>query len=457
MNDLINSDMDRRTFGKIIGVGAVALASTAAPKLALAQTSGAGFDPLTFTGPGLESETGGAIYHLPRDHAMHGGTWYRGAEYQETNYFTGFFVDKKTVKPYSVFFCWACYGWDANLNRPVWVSLFSMTDIEGKRFFQCVQPMSGTLTSAGSGADVADRDFFAEYTIAPGADGAEGVFSYATRAEAWRWMAKVPNPTPNLPNQTAFSIDVRANVMKPGYQCPVPYGFTQEGLGSDVSNNLANPFTAAALSWYIIAPCQQAQISLKLADMDLDLEGQLYHEHQWGRIRIPGMEQARYFWGWARMDNGDILNWRTYRDVQTGDYVPSDSANRFNVLRPDGSVQYFMGPAFTYEPTKQWKSPETGVEYPIYGKMTTPEGVFFTEPVVDVAEAQLFNGGMWEGAARLRADTPDGPVVGRAFLEFMWAPFDSPLGKDIPYDPAITARRDGGLPDAPDFARFVSW
>jgi hypothetical protein len=456
MSDLENPGIDRRTFGKIIGSGVVAVVGGAAPIGALAHTR-AGYDRLTFTGPGLESETGGPIYHLPRDHAMHGGPWYRGAEYQETNYFTGFFVDKKTGKPYSVFFCWASYGWDAKLNRPVWVSLFSMTDIENKRFFQCVQPMSGDLTSSGSGADVADADFFADYTIAPGADGAEGVFSYAAKDEAWRWMAKVPNPTPNLPNQTAFNIDVRANVMKPGYQCPVPYGFTQEGVGTDVKNNLANPFTAAALSWYIIAPCQQATISLQLADMDLDLEGQLYHEHQWGRIRIPGMEQARYFWGWARMDNGDILNWRTYRDVKTGDYVPTDSANRFNVLRPDGSVQYFMGPAFTYEVNKVWKSPETGVEYPIYGKMTTPEGVFFTEPVVDVAEAQLFNGGMWEGAARLRADTPDGPVVGRAFLEFMWAPFDSPLGKDIPYDPAITARRDGAMPDAPDFARFMSW
>jgi len=42
-------------------------------------------------------------------------------------------------------------------------------------------------------------------------------------------------------------------------------------------------------------------------------------------------------------------------------------------------------------------------------------------------------------AARLRKDSATGPVVGRSFCEFMWAPFDSPLGKDIPYDPAITA------------------
>ena len=66
------------------------------------------------------------------------------------------------------------------------------------------------------------------------------------------------------------------------------------------------------------------------------------------------------------MDNGDILNWRTYRDPKTGEYVPSDSANRFNVIRPDGTVQYYMGPAFVYEPLKWWKSPYTGVDYPVY-------------------------------------------------------------------------------------------
>jgi len=89
--------------------------------------------------------------------------------------------------------------------------------------------------------------------------------------------------------------------------------------------------------------------------------------------------------------------------------------------------------------------------------MTSPVGVFFTDPIVEVAEAQLFNGGMWEGAARLRKDSATGPVVGHSFCEYMWAPFDSPLGKDIPYDPAITAPSGTGLPEARDFRAFTKW
>lgn len=453
--DSQNTELSRRHFLRsgagTIAAGAIGGLATQGGALAQTEAAAAG------NTSAFETETGNRIYNLPRDHAMHAGDWYKGAEYQETNYFTGFFKEKKTGKPYSVFFCWSVYGWDAKLQRPLWVALFSMCDIERKKFYQAVQPMPGPVTGVGSGPAVDPKDFFAEYKIGKGADGSEGLFSYHSAGEVWRWMANVPQPTKNIPNQTPFFMDIRGKVMKPGYQCPVPYGFTQEGLGTDVTNNLANPFTGAALSWYIIAPCQQAEMKLQCADMDLELEGQFYHEHQWGRIRIPGMEQARYFWGWARMDNGDILNWRTYRDPKTGKYVPSDSANRFNVIRPDGTIQYFMGPAFTFEPTKSWKSPETGVEYPLYGKMDTPVGVFYVEPLIDVAEAQLLNGGMWEGAARLRKETPDGPYVGRSFIEHMWAPFDSPVGKDIPYDPKITDRRDADLPDAPDFKQYTSW
>jgi hypothetical protein len=54
-------------------------------------------------------------------------------------------------------------------------------------------------------------------------------------------------------------------------------------------------------------------------------------------------------------------------------------------------------------------------------------------------------------------DSSTGPVVGRSFCEFLWAPFDSPLGKDIPYDPAMTASPGAGLSEARDFRAFTKW
>lgn len=129
-----------------------------------------------------------------------------------------------------------------------------MGDLESKRFFQCVQPMLGKLSTDASGVDVEDDAFSALYELEEDSDGNSGLLSYATKDETWRCMANVVKPTDRLPNQTLVFLDVRSNVMKPGYQCPVPYGFTQEGLGTKNAQKLANPFTGPALSWYIIAP-----------------------------------------------------------------------------------------------------------------------------------------------------------------------------------------------------------
>ena len=157
--------MGRRQFGLLMGTGAAAIAGAGGAQQAAASAHETGPGADTSTLPGYEGDTGHAIYHLPRDHVMHGGAWYRGAEYQETHYFTGFFTDRNTGRPYSVFFCWASYGWDNTLGRPGWNALFSMVDLESKRFFQCVQPMQGTLAADASRVDVEDEAFFANYAL----------------------------------------------------------------------------------------------------------------------------------------------------------------------------------------------------------------------------------------------------------------------------------------------------
>lgn len=233
--DSQNTELSRRHFlksgagtvvaGTLAGVVTNGVAQAQAPAQA-AKAAKAVEAAQAATASAFETETGGRIYSLPRDHAMHAGDWYKGAEYQETHYFTGFFTDRKTGKPYSVFFCWAAYGWDEKPGRPIWNSLFSMTDMGRKKFLQAVHPLSGPLTSSGSGPGVAADAFSAEYVLGKADDGSEGLFSYQSKDQAFRWMANVPKPTAALKNQTGYSIDCRARVVKPGFRCPVPYGFT---------------------------------------------------------------------------------------------------------------------------------------------------------------------------------------------------------------------------------------
>ena len=47
-------------------------------------------------GAGIETQTGQAIYSLPRDHAWHGGAFYQSNEYNEWHYITALGRDLKT-------------------------------------------------------------------------------------------------------------------------------------------------------------------------------------------------------------------------------------------------------------------------------------------------------------------------------------------------------------------------
>ena len=56
-----------------------------------AQAQTAGGNPLgqaPVGGPGIETQSGQAIYRFPRDHAWHGGAFYQSNEYNEWHYIT---------------------------------------------------------------------------------------------------------------------------------------------------------------------------------------------------------------------------------------------------------------------------------------------------------------------------------------------------------------------------------
>lgn len=44
-----------------------------------------------------------------------------------------------------------------------------------------------------------------------------------------------------------------------------------------------------------------------------------------------------------------------------------------------------------------------------------------------------------------------------SLIAFTWAPFDSAVGKDIPSEPSITARRNTPLPSPDKFAKLIDW
>ena len=61
-----------------------------------------------------------------------------------------------------------------------------------------------------------------------------------------------------------------------------------------------------------------------------------WFEHQWGNFR--NTEQARYFWGYARFDNGDTITWRQYYGNPAGK-LTSECRSIRSLPAKDGTIR----------------------------------------------------------------------------------------------------------------------
>ncbi|MEK6245931.1 MAG: lipocalin-like domain-containing protein [Pseudomonadota bacterium] len=95
----------------------------------------------------------------------------------------------------------------------------------------------------------------------------------------------------------------------------------------------------------------------------------------------------------------------------------------FRMRDKDGKTQ-FAPPGVSFEPLRTWKSPRTGVAYPVAMKVGTKDGELRLEPLMDDQEldARASTGTIyWEGAVRALQGEKQ---VGRGYLELTgyWRP-----------------------------------
>jgi hypothetical protein len=392
---------------------------------------------LGFTGAGIETGEQG-LYHLPRDHAFHGGPTYFTNDFFEWHYFTFLGRDKTTGHDVSLFWIAMSQGWAAQLNRPVMFSFFAWHDkVTGEFFPTTMVPMSA-FESSGS----REPDFGFQYAIKdPDEKGFE--VSYAHAQERWTFKAFCSEKS-KLANGKPYLMDVVADVKAPGYIPSAYWGL--ESIGFNPLFN-QNPETMYGLTYYYTAPEMEMKGTVTLPDGEHEIEGAAWFEHQWGNFR--NTEQARYFWGYARFDNGDTITWRQYYGNPVGKLTvdePFDTAaarkawnephpevTRFAFIPKGQAPQYAFGPSFVYTPTKWWTSPESGAEYPWWGEMKTPKGTFYLSPTFPAQETASLAGPFIEGALLLRADSIDGPVVAHGFCELVQLPaLGAPFTRGLP-------------------------
>jgi hypothetical protein len=412
--------LDRREILKTLGITPVIAAAGLPLTEAFAQDKSAAIGQSPFVGNGLETAEQG-IYHLPRDHAWHGGPTYYTNDFQEWHYFTFLGTDKKTGHTVSLFWCGFLQGFNKELNRPFMFSLFAWHDtVTGEFIGTTVAPM-GKFESSGTSRP----NFGFKYGIKdPDGKGFETAYNYKQE----KWNFKSFSTEKSKIAGKPYVMDLTGIVKAPGY-VPMAY-WGLESIGFDKQYN-QNPETMYGLTYYYTAPEMEMKGSVTLADGVHEIEGVAWFEHQWGNFR--NTEQARYFWGYARFDNGDTITWRQYYGNPSGVLAPEKTydveaarkawddphpeVNRFAFIPKGQAPQYSFGPSFLFTPIKWWTSPESKVQYPWWGEMKTPKGTFYLSPTFPAQESIGLAGAFIEGALILRKDSIDGPVVGHGFCE----------------------------------------
>jgi predicted secreted hydrolase len=88
----------------------------------------------------------------------------------------------------------------------------------------------------------------------------------------------------------------------------------------------------------------------------------------------------------------------------------------FRIRDKTGGV-FYAPPGVAFTPLRSWRSPRTGIEYPVAMRVASAEGAYVLEPLMDDQEldARASTGAIyWEGAVRAMRD---GREAGRGYLE----------------------------------------
>lgn len=126
------------------------------------------------------------------------------------------------------------------------------------------------------------------------------------------------------------------------------------------------------------------------------VSGAAWLDHEWSDAYLAP-EAAGWDWCGINLDDGDSLMAFRMRDRNGG--------------------THFAPPGVSFEPARKWKSPRTGIEYPVSMHVKTPKGNFLLKPLMDDQEldARTTTGTIyWEGAVRA---FQGGKEVGRGYLE----------------------------------------
>ena len=176
-------------------------------------------------------------------------------------------------------------------------------------------------------------------------------------------------------------------------------GFSRKG------HSLANA------SYYYSEPQLRVTGSVAIGGAETSVTGSAWLDHEWSSEPLaPGAAG----WDWTGLNFGDggaLMAFRM-RD-RAGGTLWAGGALR----SADGGVRNLDPGAVRFEATRRWRSPHTGVDYPVAMQVRAGTASYVLEPLMDDQEldARASTGTVyWEGAVRALSE---GREIGSGYLE----------------------------------------
>lgn len=362
------------------------------------------------------------LYSLPGDHRFHLGEFYSQDVFHEWHYFTMLGKDLDTGEDISFFWCIFQTAFDPKREHPFNSVILAYHIQNTGEFWSAANHLGGKLVAKGTNPD--DPNFHFSYSMKDPVSAWTTDYKHAS--ESWRFTGSSTNDKlDGFKENDPYVFDVTMQVQKPGY-LPAAY-FGLEAIGYTPGYR-QNPETTWGLTRYYTSSKSIIEGTIEIGGKKRRIKGDGWFEHQWGNY--TDVEKARYFWGYMRLNDGRAFTWRQY--YKTPDFGEYDAGmTRFQVVNPDGAMEYAFGPSFVYKPTKWWKSPISGKKWPWWGEMETPIGKFYFGPKWPSQESGTISYSdlsFIEGCAYIRSGSPDGPIVGTGFVEIV----DTPGGVSAP-------------------------
>ena len=164
-------------------------------------------------------------------------------------------------------------------------------------------------------------------------------------------------------------------------------------------------------SWYYSRPQLQVRGTIAIDGVGRTVQGRAWLDHEWSSA-IMAEQAVGWDWTGLNFDDGSALMAFRMRD---GNGAPwwsggslQDAAGRVRIVAP-GEV--------AFEPLRRWRSPRTGIEWPVAMRIRVADRSFDLMPLFE--DQELDSRGSvgtiyWEGAVRVRSGER---TVGSGYLE----------------------------------------